>query len=324
MEEDESREFYFESDHLALRNNDDYRSMLKYIVSLESQKLMVIKDIETLYTSQRNALEDPLKFLDDLKSGNVDLPQTYTIPELPSINWSQYGMSQQIPNSTKEKMSDSESENSNIFIRGRPFNQTKPQTFNQLWTCEEQKRLEELLKEFPEEEVDMRRWAKIANALGNRTPKQVMSRVQKYFIKLQRAGLPVPGRVRFSKTNHNNRNPRNNKVLQKKSTFFPHQNVPVLMDESQFDSNVKMEYGETKEWTQLELMNAVYERRKIEEMSDQPLSVHKGISCISCKSLDIVGTRWVDGVGGDWCSDCLVEYQPTTRMIPVTSNDTDI
>lgn len=65
-----------------------------------------------------------------------------------------------------------------------------------MWTCEEQRRLEELLKEYPEEEIEMRRWVKIANALGNRTPKQVMSRVQKYFIKLHQAGLPVPGRVR--------------------------------------------------------------------------------------------------------------------------------
>lgn len=31
--------------------------------------------------------------------------------------------------------------------------------------------------------------------LGNRTPKQVCSRVQKYFIKLHKAGLPVPGRI---------------------------------------------------------------------------------------------------------------------------------
>jgi len=32
---------------------------------------------------------------------------------------------------------------------------------------EEQRRLEELLKEYPKEEVEMRRWTKIANALGS-------------------------------------------------------------------------------------------------------------------------------------------------------------
>ena len=31
--------------------------------------------------------------------------------------------------------------------------------------------------------------------VGNRTTKQVCSRVQKYFIKLHKAGLPIPGRA---------------------------------------------------------------------------------------------------------------------------------
>lgn len=53
-----------------------------------------------------------------------------------------------------------------ILVRGRPFDESKPETFNQLWTADEQRRLEELLKEYPPEEVEMRRWTKIANALG--------------------------------------------------------------------------------------------------------------------------------------------------------------
>ena len=80
-------------------------------------------------------------------------------------------------------------------MRGREFNQKKPETFNQLWTPEEQKRLEELLVIHPPEHIEMERFRKIAKALGNRTPLQVQSRVQKYFIKLQKAGLPVPGRT---------------------------------------------------------------------------------------------------------------------------------
>lgn len=51
-------------------------------------------------------------------------------------------------------------------IRGKIFNDEKPETFNQLWTPVEQKRLEELLEEFPPEEVESRRWEKIATALG--------------------------------------------------------------------------------------------------------------------------------------------------------------
>lgn len=67
---------------------------------------------------------------------------------------------------------------------------SKPRTFNQLWTPEEQviyadnfvhvwssvvlkAKLEELLELYPPEEVESRRWEKIASALGNRTVKQV-------------------------------------------------------------------------------------------------------------------------------------------------------
>ena len=82
------------------------------------------------------------------------------------------------------------------LVRGRVFDgKTKPKTFNQPWTAEEQKRLEELLHEFPSEEVEMERWKKIAARLGNRTAIQVQSRIQKYFLKLHKAGLPIPGEI---------------------------------------------------------------------------------------------------------------------------------
>lgn len=63
------------------------------------------------------------------------------------------------------------------------------------WSTEEQKRLEELLLIYPPEPIELRRFKKIAVALGNRTAKQVSSRVQKYFLKLHKAGLPIPGRI---------------------------------------------------------------------------------------------------------------------------------
>lgn len=49
----------------------------------------------------------------------------------------------------------------------------KPKS-NQYWTAEEQKKLEALLEQFPLEEVESRRWEKIANCLENRTPLQVL------------------------------------------------------------------------------------------------------------------------------------------------------
>ncbi|KAI8353294.1 hypothetical protein EDC96DRAFT_577272 [Choanephora cucurbitarum] len=71
----------------------------------------------------------------------------------------------------------------------------KSQTFKQPWTDEEQARLQELLITFPDEPVQAQRFNKISKALGTRTPRQVASRVQKYFIKLAKMGLPVPGRI---------------------------------------------------------------------------------------------------------------------------------
>jgi hypothetical protein len=60
---------------------------------------------------------------------------------------------------------------------------------------EEQRRLEELLIEIPPEENEASRWRKIAEKLGTRSQLQVQSHCQKYFIKLAKAGLPIPGRM---------------------------------------------------------------------------------------------------------------------------------
>ena len=49
-------------------------------------------------------------------------------------------------NSDSETSKDAErGKDGKLLVRGREFNQKKPETFNQLWTPEEQKRLEELL-----------------------------------------------------------------------------------------------------------------------------------------------------------------------------------
>lgn len=98
-----------------------------------------------------------------------------------------------------------------------------------MWTVEEQRRLEELLVEYPPEEIEMRRFAKIAKALGNRTTKQVASRIQKYFIKLHKAGLPVPGRlpkIRPGKRSLKNPVFHNAYSIIKPSTFFPTLTIP--------------------------------------------------------------------------------------------------
>ncbi|KAF9150465.1 ZZ-type zinc finger-containing protein 3 [Linnemannia schmuckeri] len=74
----------------------------------------------------------------------------------------------------------------------------KPPLYNIPWSDDEQRLLEKLLDEFPDEPVAAQRFQKISAAMGTRTPKQVASRVQKYFIKLVKAGLEAPGRMNYS------------------------------------------------------------------------------------------------------------------------------
>ncbi|TFK28236.1 hypothetical protein FA15DRAFT_701136 [Coprinopsis marcescibilis] len=66
----------------------------------------------------------------------------------------------------------------------------KPETYKQAWTDAEQNELERLLDEIPAGEKF--RWQKISRAMGGRrTPRQVASRVQKYFEKLKRFGADL-------------------------------------------------------------------------------------------------------------------------------------
>ncbi|EIM87084.1 uncharacterized protein STEHIDRAFT_120832 [Stereum hirsutum FP-91666 SS1] len=69
---------------------------------------------------------------------------------------------------------------------GKPRNET----YKQAWSVEEQHLLERLLQEIPDGEKN--RWSKISKAMnGRRTPRQVASRVQKYFEKLKRFGVDL-------------------------------------------------------------------------------------------------------------------------------------
>ncbi|TFK68165.1 hypothetical protein BDN72DRAFT_871067 [Pluteus cervinus] len=68
----------------------------------------------------------------------------------------------------------------------------KPETYKQAWSVSEQNLLEHLLEQIPDGEKN--RWLKISRAMnGRRTPRQVASRVQKYFEKLKRFGIDVGG-----------------------------------------------------------------------------------------------------------------------------------
>lgn len=350
---DDIGEFFFESDHLALRGNADYRNMLKTLAVLEAQRIQVVQDIEKLIAVREQALEDPIRFVERLqKKEDLGIPPPQVVAPIPNIDWSQYslmtvqqaieGKRQLTRNAAKSEVRATPTAQGganpgipggNVLIRGRVFSESKPATFNQLWTVEEQKRLEELLLKYPPEEVESRRWEKIANALGNRTTTQVASRVQKYFIKLAKAGLPILGRIpnvaapRRMGTGHTRKTyhyhgQRSASILYSHSTFFASHRPPVFMSEVDDDSsssswgflktlgngsqeksdasldaegdlNVDAATKESAEYRELLALKKIRDER----MKRAGLAQHVGFRCDRCECEPIVGTRW-------HCTDC--------------------
>nr|XP_029509241.1 ZZ-type zinc finger-containing protein 3-like [Oncorhynchus nerka] len=279
QQEDDPDVYYFESDHLTLKHNKDYQRLLQTVGVLEAQRTQSIRDLERLARQQREALRDPVSFVEQLqKQVELDLPRPQRVVQLPDVSWDQYtsGLGDferefcdkkrttrrlklifdkvRSPDGPKSPLDpkkeegepstlysalpssgDLENSNNSQRIRGRLCYQSKPDSFNQLWTVEEQKQLEHLLLKFSPEEVESKRWQKIADALGNRTAKQVASRVQKYFIKLTKAGISVPGRTPnmciYSKKVSNKRQHHLNKHLYRPSTFLTSYEPPVFMEE---------------------------------------------------------------------------------------------
>ena len=63
-------------------------------------------------------------------------------------------------------------------------------TYNQSWSEAEQRQLDVLLEQFPDGTKN--RWSNISKAMGGtRTPRQVASRVQKYFLKMRKFGVDI-------------------------------------------------------------------------------------------------------------------------------------
>lgn len=362
--EDSTSVYSFETDCLAFRGNKDYQRLLGTIVTLESQRVQALQDIETLMTCQAAALADPIQFVHRLQQGvDLDLPPRQKVAELPTIAWENYTNSLETiswarrhatrhknkmdlnntveGDSASEMRCDDAVDSGDVpVVRGRVKRDGRPTTFNQLWTAEEQRRLEQLLLEHPPEDVEARRWDKIARALTNRTAQQVASRVQKYFIKLAKAGLPVPGRipsVSASNKKGTHRHQRYNRFYFQPSTFMTSIEPPVYMSDGDNEDDdgdtvcsyaqssggdttdmhddpfmseeedIPAELCQTSEYA--ELMRLKQLRR--EKLRPEPIrNQHIGYKCDRCDCEPIVGTRWhcrdcpVD-LSVDMCEDCV-------------------
>lgn len=395
-EEEEPDVYYFESDHLALKHNKDYQRLLQTIGVLEAQRTQAILDLETLARHQREALADPISFVEQLqKRVNLGLPCPQRVVQLPDIAWEQYTsglgdferefcdkkrktrrlkliFDKGLPDRPKSPVEPKkEGESSTMYsslptsdapengrqmqmIRGRICHPNKPDTFNQLWTVDEQKKLEQLLVKFPPEEVESRRWQKIADELGNRTAKQVASRVQKYFIKLTKAGIPVPGRTpnlcMYTKKASSKRQHHLNKHLYRPSTFLTSYEPPVYMDDedersayygsvqdaSADDSDeeaIPVELRNLPEYKELLELKRL-KKQTLQEIREDKVGVrHVGYKCDVCGMEPIQGVRWhcqdcppdnsVDFCSN--CSDCLFKtetHKPNHHLEPVHQPDT--
>lgn len=315
---EDSGEFAFETDHLALRGNKDYSELLKYIVVLEAQRIAALKDIEDLTEARNKALDNPLEFVGNLQAGIVKFPPRHHIRELPQIDWNQYGIDITQENDDFSRDMKPNIAEPSMKVRGRKFTNAKPVTFNQLWSCDEQKRLEELLEIYPEEPIEARRYKKIAKALGTRTPIQVMSRVQKYFAKLAKAGMPIPGRTPKGVARDKCKS-----IFYKKSTFFPQLHVPVKMDElydgtesSYTNTSATVTATETKTSNKhiVELLKAAKGQRILDETA--PVC-QTNTTCVGCQVKGFAGARWTDFAGTDYCTDCVIKLLPTEKLTPI-------
>lgn len=79
------KEFFFESDHLALRGNADYTSVLRTIAILQAQRIQVTKDIDRLAAAEKRALDDPDEFVKQLAAGSLQMPGAVTAVEVSLI-----------------------------------------------------------------------------------------------------------------------------------------------------------------------------------------------------------------------------------------------
>uniref|UniRef100_A0A2K6URC3 ZZ-type zinc finger-containing protein 3 n=1 Tax=Saimiri boliviensis boliviensis TaxID=39432 RepID=A0A2K6URC3_SAIBB len=376
-EDDDPDVYYFESDHVALKHNKDYQRLLQTIAVLEAQRSQAVQDLESLGRHQREALKNPIGFVEKLqKKADIGLPYPQRVVQLPEIVWDQYTHSlgnferefknrkrhtrrvklvfdkvglPARPKSPLDPKKDGESLSYSMLplsdgpegsssrpqiTRGRLCDDTKPETFNQLWTVEEQKKLEQLLIKYSPEEVESRRWQKIADELGNRTAKQVASQVQKYFIKLTKAGIPHPL----------------NKHLFKPSTFMTSHEPPVYMDEdddrscfqnhmntaveqASDDESIPIMYRNLPEYKEL-LQFKKLKRQKLQQMQAESGFVqHVGFKCDNCGIEPIQGVRWhcqdcppemsLDFC--DSCSDCLHEtdiHKEDHQLEPIYRSET--
>lgn len=202
-------------------------------------------------------------------------------------------------------------------------NLSQPSTSRQLininsWTLDEQRKLEELLNKYPPETVDSKRFVKIANEM-NRTPKQIASRVQKFFKKLHDANLPIPGALPAKSIRNRHKQHLKHFKFEKPSTFFPERNVPtdlLMKEDSDDDSELSLSRlqntdnnNKCAETANKDKALILLKQIRAEKMSMQFINKrYSGYNCCVCHENLSVGARWHCNdceSDANFCADCL-------------------
>lgn len=142
--------------------------------------------------------------------------------------------------------------------------------------------------------------------MGNRTPKQIASRVQKFFKKLNDANLPIPGSSSQQPFRSRHYKAQKQKFkFEKPSTFFPERNIPsdLMMKNESDDEPEIITQGNEKSKKILSLLKLVREGKKQNVDSDD-----SGDKCFICEDNLSVGSRWQcdDCISGmNYCADCM-------------------
>ena len=188
--------------------------------------------------------------------------------------------------------------NSNIKIRIRKPSSQAPEntslTHNIPWSDDEKRKLDYLLTVFPEEDIQARRYAKIAAALGSRTGNQVASRVQKIAAKAQRhreralrTGNAIPNALSAVDSNPTSSlDQGTSDLVAELEAFFSQSSDP----------NIKLT-PEYSEYLRL--------KGQLEAIAKNPVNgvLHVGYKCDCCGIEPIIGPRWT-------CCSCPKESDP--------------
>lgn len=203
--------------------------------------------------------------------------------------------------------------NTNIKIRIRKPSSQAPEhtslTHNIPWSDDERRKLDYLLTVFPEEDIQARRYAKIAAALGSRTGNQVASRVQKIAAKAQRHRERALRSGNATPTTDANGSPTD--LGNPMSSTLDQGTFELVAElEGFFAKSSDPQIKSTPEY-----MEYLKLKGQLEAIALNPVNgvLHIGYKCDSCGIEPIIGPRWTccscpkGAAPIDLCDDCVTK-----------------